>query len=177
MRMRLALVGALLGLGLGATAQSMPSIDQKKPKLAKAYLASVNVVSIEGAWEADNPTEKNNPVFHVTRIECHRSGGRDMVATASFCVIADAIPIVGTINVNIHWWKVVEWNQTEIIAVDDSALCLTSQITIDLTSKTASWANIKKASAIVSCKNPDRRTFYLRDNIDYHLAHFADKPN
>ena len=164
MRMRLVLVGALLGLGLGGAAQSMSSIDQKKPRLAQAYIDAGKYVSIGGIWEPDNPTQKNKPVFHVTRIECHRSGGRDIVGNDSFCVIADAIPIVGTINVNIHWWKVVEWNQIEIIMVDDSALCLTSQITIDLTSKTASWANIKKASAIVSCKNPDTRTYYLRSS-------------
>jgi len=171
-----ALVAALLALGLVATAQSTPSIDRKQPKLAEASV-SPDYVSIEGVWEPANPTEKNRfLLFGVDRIECWRTGGRVLLGTDSFCVTAEAIQKTETIDVDINWWKVVEWNEAEIIMVDDSPFCNISQTTIDLISKTATHLDLSKPNAKHGCIFPYKETYYLRDGVDYHYAHLADKP-
>ena len=160
--------------------QLIPAQTASKPKLAQAFVHD-QYVKVDGVWEPDNPTEKNRLVFSVIHIECYRTGGRDIVGTDSFCVTAEATPIMGTISVDTGWLKVVEWSKTEIIMVDDSPECIISQTTIDLTSKTAIGLDIKKPNAkglFDSCKIlPDRQTYYLRDKVDYHLAHLADKQN
>jgi len=145
-----------------------------KPKLAEATV-SPWYVSIEGAWEPDNPTEKNKLVFDVNRIDCFRTGGIDLVGTDSFCIIADATTALRMLSVDINLWKVVEWSETELIMVNDSA-CLSSQTTIDLTSKTAIALDIKKPDAknFDSCNVlPDRQTYYLSNRTDYESPMFA----
>jgi Iap family predicted aminopeptidase len=74
--------------------------------------------------------------------------------------------------------KVVEWNSTQIIATDDSAICLTAQIIFDLKRKTVTALDIKKPEARGlnnACDLiPERQTYYLQEVANYyaqkHLA-------
>jgi hypothetical protein len=132
-------------------------------------------LKVDGVWEPDNPTKQNELTFMVVSIQCYRHGGTDFVGSDPFCLVATASPIATTISVDANFLKVIEWNAKEIITLDDSPVCITSQNTFDLASKTVVGMDIRKPNAkgfVDSCKVlPDRQTYYLRDKVDYSLYH------
>jgi hypothetical protein len=149
-----------------------------KPRLAELYVDDTRnpkYVKVDGVWEPDNPTKQNELVFTVVSIECYKHGGTEFVGSDPFCLVASATPVALSINVDANWLKVIEWNTREIITLDDSPICLTSQNTFDLTSKTVVGMDIRKPNARGfqdSCKLlPDRQTYFLRDKVDYALNH------
>jgi hypothetical protein len=153
-----------------------------KPKLAELYTDDVRnpiYLKVDGVWEPDHSTKQNELVFAVVSIQCYRHGGKDSVGSDPFCVVATAMPIAGTLSVDANFLKVIEWNAKEIITLDDSADCVTSQNTFDLTSKTVVGMDIRKPNAkgfLDSCKLlPDRQTYYLREKVDYSLYHVPVK--
>ncbi|PWT79031.1 MAG: hypothetical protein C5B59_00535 [Bacteroidetes bacterium] len=152
--------------------------ESPKPKMAEVSVDSPSeptFVQVDGVWEPDNPTKENALVFAVVHIECYRHGGRELVGTDSFCLVASASPIVGTLSVDTIWLKVIEWTNRLIVTSDDHAICNISQNTFDLQSKTVTGLDIKKPNAkgfMDACKLlPDRQTYYLRDKIDYEFNH------
>lgn len=167
---------AMLVLAACACAQTT------KPKLAELYTDNVRnptYVKVDGVWEPDNPTKQNELAFTVVSLQCYRHGGTDFVGSDPFCIVATAMPIAGTISVDADFIKVIEWNAKEIITLDDSPVCITSQNTFDLTSKTVAGMDIRKPNAkgfLDSCKVlPDRQTYYLREKVDYSLNHMPVK--
>jgi len=163
---------AMLVLAASAFAQTA------KPKLAELYMDNAHnptYARVDGVWEPDNPTKQNALVFAVVSVQCYRHGGTDFVGSDPFCLVATASPIAGTISVDANFLKVIEWNTKEIITLDDSPICITSQNTFDLSSKTVAGMDIRKPNAkgfLDSCKLlPDRQTYYLRDKVDYSLNH------
>jgi len=95
------------------------------------------------------------------------------VGTEAFCLEASASAPNGMLTVGTQWLKVVEWNSTQIIAADDSAICLTSQTIFDLKRKTVTALHIRKPEARgfnnVCDLLPDRQTYYLQDVTDYYV--------
>jgi hypothetical protein len=83
----------------------------------------------------------------------------------------------GLLDVSTGWLKVVEWNATQIIATDDSSICLTSQTIFDLKRKTVIALDIRKpeAQGLEGACNfiPDRQTYYLQDKADYFAQKIA----
>ena len=78
----------------------------------------------------------------------------------------------GELRADHEWLKVIEWSDTQIIAVDDSAICLTSQTIFDLKGKTVIALDIRKPNVpdIKLCTRlPDRQTYYLQDEANYYL--------
>jgi hypothetical protein len=77
----------------------------------------------------------------------------------------------GMLDVSTQWLKVIEWNETQIIATDDSSICLTSQTIFDMKRKTVIALDVRKPEAQGfrgACDLiPDRRTYYLQDVVDY----------
>jgi tRNA G46 methylase TrmB len=77
----------------------------------------------------------------------------------------------GLLDVSTDWLKVAEWSTTQIIATDDSSICLTSQTTFDLKRKTVIALDVRKPEAQGlggACNlTPDRQTYYLQDKVDY----------
>ncbi len=149
-----------------------------KPKLAELYMDNSRTptyVKVDGVWEPDNPTKQNELAFAVVSVQCYRHGGAGFVGSDPFCLVATASPVAGTISVDANFLKVIEWNANEIITLDDSPICLTSQNTFDLTSKTVAGMDIRKPNAKGfqdACKLiPDRQTYYLRDKVDYAIYH------
>ena len=171
----------VLGASMGfaqKTDKADPALQTSKPKLAQAYIDDAHnptYIKVDGVWEPDNPTTSNALVFTVVSIECYRHGGTDFVGSDPFCIVATATPIAGTLSVDANWLKVIDWNTREIITLDDSPVCIISQNTFDLTSKTVVGMDIRKPQAkglLDACKVlPDRQTYYLRDKIDYSLNH------
>jgi hypothetical protein len=148
---------------------------QQKPKLAELDIDSVvGLVSVSGVWRPDNPTKKNALVEGVTELSCYSHGGKDIVGTEAFCLQATAMSPDGLLDVSTSWLKVVEWNATQIIATDDSSICLVSQTIFDLKRKSVIALDIRKpeAKGLAGACNllPDRQTYYLQEKVDY-FAH------
>jgi hypothetical protein len=148
---------------------------QEKPKLAHVEVDRYGV-SAEGVWRPDNPTKENALVEAVTSFSCSRHGGRDLVGTEAWCLSVAASAPMGILDVQTQWIKVVEWSDTQVIATDESSICLTSQTIFDLRSKTVLALDVRKADAkgISSvCKTlPDRQTYFLQDKADYYTYKF-----
>jgi len=163
---------AVLAIAILTYAQNQPS----KPSLAKVIAVTPSYVHGDGVWDYDHPHHSDLLKQSVgTHIECQRHGGLRIVGTDPFCLVATAFPAEGnTVFINTDVLKVVEWDR-EIIAVNDCPECQTSQITIDLTSKTVSGLDIRKLGVkggLIECKEfPDRETYYLRNVYDYADAH------
>jgi hypothetical protein len=68
-----------------------PARSQEKP----AELTKLNdygdSLSAEGVWRADELNEKTENAFDsVTRLECHKHGGKDLVNSDAYCMQATA---------------------------------------------------------------------------------------
>jgi hypothetical protein len=146
----------------------------KKPLLAELEVyADLGSVSADGVWMPDNPTKKNQLTEAVVKLECFRQGGKGLVGTEAFCLEASASAPHEMLTVGFQWLKVVEWSDAQIIATNDSAVCLTSQTIFDLKRKTVTGLDIRKAEARGfnnACDLlPDRQTYYLQDVTDYYV--------
>jgi hypothetical protein len=148
---------------------------QQKPKLAELILnKDSGLVSVSGVWRPDNPTKKNELVEAVTELSCFRHGGKELVGTEAFCLQAMALSPDGLLDVSTDWLRVIEWSDTQIIATDNSSICLTSQTIFDLKRKTVIALDVRKpeAQGLKGACNllPDRQTYYFQDKVDY-FAH------
>ncbi len=151
---------------------TLASAGAQEPKLAQLILyKDGGWVSVSGVWRPDNPTKKNELVEAVTELSCFRHGGKDFAGTDAFCLQAMAMSPNGFLDVRTDWLKVVEWNATQIIATDDSSICLTAQTIFDLKRKTVIALDVRKPEAQGfggACNLiPDRQTYYLQDKVDY----------
>jgi len=164
------------GIGLGQTPSATPKEPraQQKPKLARLLAMDEDFVTVTGVWQPDNPSERNKPVESVLKLSCFRYGGESLVGTEAFCLEATAMLMDsanGLLSVNTTWLKVVEWTETQIIAIDDSPICLTAQMIFDLKRDTVIALDVRKpeAQGLAGAWNflPDRQTYYLQDQIDY----------
>jgi hypothetical protein len=153
---------------------------QKAPKLAGLIVdKDGGWVSGSGVWRPDNPTKKNELVEAVTELSCYRHGGKELVGTEAFCLQAMAISPNGLLDVSTDWLKVIEWSSTQIIATDESSICITSQTIFDLKRKTVIALDIRKpeAQGLAGACNllPDRQTYYFQDKADYFAHKIAAK--
>lgn len=169
----------LAGSVLGQT-QSTLANGQEKPRLAQLLSVGNDSVSVKGLWRPDNPTKKNELMEAVTELSCFRHGGTELVGTEAFCLQVTATVIdkaVGTLDVNTQWLKVAQWDEAQIIATDDSSICLTSQTIFDLKRKTVIALDVRKpeAQGLRGACNliPDRQTYYLQDVVDYYARKWA----
>jgi hypothetical protein len=141
------------------------------PELAKLQIDGGAVLG-EGVWRPDNPSKNNQITEAVTNYQCSVTGGRQLVGTEAWCLEVAASTPFGMLNVGVVWLKVVEWDDKQIIAVDDSPTCLSSQVIFDVKRKTATALDIRKQDAkgvLGICKAvPDRQTYYLQDKADYY---------
>lgn len=151
---------------------------QQRPKLAELFVDQFGV-SVSGVWRPDNPTKKNELVEAITQLSCYRHGGKDLMGTEAFCLQATAMAPDGLLDVSTNWLKVIEWSDTQIIAIDDSSICLTSQTIFDVKRKTVIALDIRKpeAQGFKGACNlvPDRQTYYFQDKADYFAHRSAAK--
>lgn len=147
---------------------------QEKPKLASLAVDGEEL-NISGVWRPDNPTKHNELMEAVTDLSCFRHGGKELVGTEAFCLQATATVIEPDkmLDVSTAWLKVVEWSETQVIATDDSSICVTSRTIFDLKRKTVIAVDIRKpeAQGLGGACNliPDRQTYYLQDKVDYYV--------
>jgi hypothetical protein len=126
----------------------------------------------EGVWRPDNPTKKTEIIEAVTHYTCSRTGGRKLTGTEAWCLEATATNTYEMLGVAVEWLKVVEWDDNQIIAVNNSPICLSQQVIFDVKRKTAISLDVRKPEAkglADICKLlPDRQTYYLQDKADYY---------
>jgi hypothetical protein len=154
--------------------------QQAKPKLAEVLLVDKDSVYAKGLWRPDSPTKKNEPMEAVTELSCFSHGGNYRLGTEAFCLKVTAMvldKLAGTLDLNTRWLKVIEWNETQIIATDDSSICLTSLMIFDLKRKTVIALDVRKPEAQGlhgECNLiPDRQTYYLQDMVDFYGRRWA----
>src|SRR6266853_1389797 len=134
---------SLLALLLLAVPFSSPD---DHPKLATLQLDSVSVGG-EGVWRPDNPPQKNALIEAVAHYTCSRTGGRQLTGTEAWCMEATASSPGGMLSVGVEWFKVLSWNDQQIIAVNDTPICLAQQIIFDVKHKTAIALDVRKPDA------------------------------
>jgi hypothetical protein len=147
---------------------------QEKPKLAELAVGD-GVLNVSGIWRPDNPTKHNELMEAVTDLSCFRHGGKELVGTEAFCLQATATVIEPDemLDVSTAWLKVVEWSETQVVATDDSSICVTSRTIFDLKRKTVIALDVRKSEAQGlggACNlSADRQTYYLQDKVDYYV--------
>jgi hypothetical protein len=150
-------------------AAQSPAADQ--PRLAKLQIDSAFVWG-QGVWMPDNPTAKNKPIETVTEYTCNRTGGKQLTRTEAWCLEASAATDEGMLSVRTVFLKVVAWDDKQIIAADDSPICLSTQVIFDVKRQTAVALDVRKPEAKGLddvCKLlPDRQTYYLEEVSDYY---------
>jgi hypothetical protein len=149
------------------------------PKLATLRIDS-DFVWGDGVWRPDNPTKKNEIIEAVTHYQCSRTGGRQLTGTEAWCLEVSANNTYGMLDVGVEWLKVVEWDEKQVIAVNDNPICLSQQVIFDVKRKTAISLDVRKPEAKGFgdvCKlQPDRQTYYLQDKADYYTRKLQGKP-
>ena len=152
------------------------------PQMAKVITVDPDSAYAKGVWRPDNPTKKNELLEAITELSCFRRGGRALVGTEAFCLQITAMVIdstEGMVDVSTAWLKVIEWSQTQIIASDDTSICVTSQTIFDLKRKNVIALDVRKpeAQGLRGACNliPDRQTYYLQDPPDYYATKSSNK--
>jgi hypothetical protein len=124
----------LLGTVRAGTVEQ--SSAQEKPHLASLNVFS-NFLFSEGVWRADNANEKTeSPFDSVTRLECYKHGGKELVRTDAYCMEATAQIELGMPAINVTYFPVLVWDEEKVIAAESPTeqfpICIWSQITINL---------------------------------------------
>src|SRR6266852_1952156 len=88
-----------------------------------AKLADLNdlghFLTAEGVWRADNLNEKTENAFpSVTRLECYKHGGKNLVGTEAYCMQASAQIVSGHPDIGVTYYAVIAWDRDKVIAAD-----------------------------------------------------------
>jgi len=116
---------------------AMPAFGQEQPaKLAELFVHP-DFLSGDGVWRADNLNEKTELAFDaVTRLECHKHGGTNLVGTDAYCSQMTASIILEMPDINVEYFPVISWDADKVTAADSSTtpfpICTWTQITINL---------------------------------------------
>jgi hypothetical protein len=118
-------------------AQEKAASSEHETKLANLY-DNGRFLYADGVWRADNLNEKTEASFDsVVRLECYKTGGKELVGTDAYCMHATATIILGGLpDVNVTYYPVLSWDKDRVIASDSPTanfpICLWTQITINL---------------------------------------------
>lgn len=157
----------------------VPSVcSREKPtKLAELRVYS-NFLYAEGVFRPDNLTEKTELAFDtVSRIECYKHGGTDLVNSNAYCMQATAsVSLGGNPGLEIDYFPVITWDSEKVIAADsataDLPICTWTQITVNLHDHSVMATDTKKLGKghegfNNACEEvPLAQTYHLVDKID-----------
>lgn len=156
----------------------VPSVcGQEKPnKLAELYVYS-NFLHAEGVFRPDNLTEKTELAFDaVTRVECYKHGGMDLVDSNAYCMQATASIVLGSPDIQVEYFPVITWDSEKVIAADSATaampICTWTQITVNLHDHSVMATDTKKLGnghegVNNACEEvPLAQTYHLMDKID-----------
>lgn len=122
--------------------------QEKPPQFAPLHVYS-NFWTSEGIWRPDNLNEKTELAFDaVTRVECYKHGGVDLVNSNAYCMQATASVVLGDPDIEVEYFPVVTWDTDKVIAADSAAapmpICTWTQITVSLRDHTVMATDTKK---------------------------------
>jgi hypothetical protein len=135
-------------------------------------------LTADGAWRPDDLTDKNELAFDaVVRLECYKTGGKQIVGSDAYCVEATAQIIGGGLpNIDVLYFPVKRWDKDMVIASDSPTnpfpICTWSQITISLHEKSIMLTDTRKLGKghegiNNTCeKLPLSRTYHLMDKTE-----------
>jgi hypothetical protein len=158
-------------------ALSVPGQDKDKSvELAHLYVYP-DSLSAEGVWRADNLNENTELAFDsVTRVECYKHGGRDLVDADAYCAQMTASVVVGMPDIDVEYFPVITWDRNKVIAADSSTdafpVCFWTQITVNLQDHSIMATDTRKLSKgheglNDACKSaPLAQTYHLVEKIE-----------
>jgi hypothetical protein len=135
-------------------------------------------LTAEGVWRADNLNEKTELLWNsVIRLECYKTGGRQLVGSESYCMEATAQIISGDFpDIEVHYFPVKRWDKEMVIAADSPTevfpICFWTQITISLREKSIMATDTRKLSKghegfKNACQElPMAQTYHLMDKVE-----------
>jgi hypothetical protein len=112
------------------------SAQDKPEKLAILDVYS-NSVTAYGVWRPDNLNENTELAYDaVTRLECYKHGGKELVNAEGYCAQMMASDVHGMPEISVDYFPVITWSADRIIAADSATapfpVCIWTQITINL---------------------------------------------
>lgn len=166
------------------------SSAQERPKLAELRNYG-DVLFAEGVWRPDNLNEETEGAFDsVTRLECYKHGGQQLVGSEGYCLQATAKIALGVPAIDVAYYPVLVWDKDKVLAADSSTaqfpICIWSQITIDFNDHSIMATDTRKLGKGHEGFNnacealPLAQTYHLVDQITERLrraARAAKKPN
>jgi hypothetical protein len=119
-------------------------------KLATLFVYT-DSISAEGVWRADNLNEKTELAFDtVTRLECYKHGGKELVDREAYCAQMTATVALGTPDIDVAYYPVITWDTDKIIAAGSSTelfpVCVWTQITVNLQDHSIMATDTRKLS-------------------------------
>jgi hypothetical protein len=154
-----------------------PLCGQEKP----AQLAELNIydnfLTTEGVWRSDNLNEKTELAFDsVTRLECYKHGGRDLVGSDTYCMQATVSITLGkNPDIQIDYLPVLTWDKEKVIGADSATaafpICTWTQITVNLQDHSVMATDTRKLGKghegfnNVCEEVPLAQTYHLMDKI------------
>lgn len=155
----------------------IPQGTTQSAKLADLHVYT-NSLTAEGVWRADNLNEKTELAFDsVTRLECYKHGGRDIVDADAYCVQMTASVVGGGMpNIDVAYYPVITWDRDKVIAADSSTasfpVCIWTQITVNLQDHSIMATDTRKLGKgheglFDSCKGlPLAQTYHFMDKLE-----------
>ncbi len=137
-----------------------------------------NSLFAEGVWRPDNLNEKTELAFDsVTRLECYKHGGRDIVDADAYCLQMTASVVAGGMpNIDVAYYPVIRWDTDKVIAAESSTapfpVCIWTQITVNLQDHSIMATDTRKLSKGHeglgnACKElPLAQTYHLVDKFE-----------
>ena len=149
---------------------------QTHRRLAELTLVG-DYLQVSGVWVPDVRTKETKLVFAVVDYRCYRHGGSELAGTDAFCLEVTATPVVGTINIDTSFLKVIGWSNNLIQATSDNGdpdhlPCAINEVTFNIGLKSVTAVDRKKpvADRIKLCKGMlDHVSYALYDKVEYAL--------
>jgi hypothetical protein len=151
---------------------AMPAfVQDAAPRLADLDVQA-SFLTAEGVRRADNLNEKTELAFDsVTRLECYKHGGRDLVDSDAYCVQMTASDVLGMPNIDVAHYAVITWDHDKVIAADSSTatfpICTWKQITVNLQDHSIMATDTHKLGFNnASEEAPLAQTYHLMDKLE-----------
>jgi hypothetical protein len=163
-----------------ATAPKKAVITERQTKITKFgdIQDHGDFIIAEGVWRADNLSEKTElGVSAVSRLECYKTGGRQIVGSEPYCMEAIAKAIGEDFpDIEVDYFPVIRWDKDFIIAANLTTapfpICVWTQITVSLREQSIMATDTRKLGKghggfnNVCEKMPLAQTYHLMDKVE-----------
>lgn len=156
---------------------ALPVFGQEHPANLAELHVNANFLFADGVWRPDNLNEQTELAFDaVTRLECYKHGGKDIVDSDAYCVQMTASVVLGMPDIDVAYFPVITWGRDKVIAADSSTssfpICTWTQITVNLQDHSIMATDTRKLGKghegfNNACKEaPLAQTYHLVDKLE-----------